>query len=150
MRPPSPPPSPVCSDLRVLVAEDNALNAAVARAVLARCGVKAPRIVADGVLAVAAYRETLAPGAPPWSVILLDMQMPRMNGPDAARAIRALEAELFWGPSPRARIRIVAVTANSAEEDRRECISAGCDEFMVKPVTPAAMRGVLARVADAA
>ena len=77
-------------------------------------------------------------------------QMPRMDGPSAARAIRALEAELFWGPAPRGRIRVVAVTANSAEEDRRECIAAGMDEVMIKPVTPAAMRDVLARVADAA
>ena len=71
-----------------------------------------------------------------------------MDGPSAARAIRALEAEqLLLGPAPCARIRIVAITANSAEEDRRECIAAGMDEVMLKPVTPAAMRDALARVA---
>ena len=60
--------------LRVLLAEDNAMNAMVAKAVLARCGVKAPCIVGDGELAVAAFRESLAPGGQPWSIILLDMQ----------------------------------------------------------------------------
>ena len=74
-------------------------------------------------------------------------QMPRMDGPSAARAIRAREAELFWGPAPRGRIRGVAVTANSAEEDRQACMGAGMDEFLVKPITPAAMRACLARVA---
>ena len=72
--------------------------------------------------------------------------MPRMDGPDAARAIRALEAAQ---PAPLRRpgARLVAVTANSAEEDRQACMGAGMDEFLVKPITPAAMRACLARVA---
>jgi CheY-like chemotaxis protein len=116
--------------LRVLIAEDNAMNARVARAVLARCGVPAPCIVGDGQLAVDAFRESLQPGAQPWSVCFMDMQarlvidacsaavtrpsnadasrcsssfapathqMPRMDGPAATRAIRALEAS--WAAS---------------------------------------------------
>ena len=66
--------------------------------------------------------------------------MPRLDGPGATRAIRALEA----ADASRARTRIVAVTANSAEEDRRECLSAGMDDVLVKPITPAAMRAALA------
>ncbi len=76
--------------------------------------------------------------------------MPRMDGPAATRAIRALEAS--WAASdasapPRAPLRIVAVTANSSQEDRHDCIASGMDEFLVKPVTPALMRAALARLA---
>jgi CheY-like chemotaxis protein len=110
--------------LRVLIAEDNAMNARVARAVLARCGVTQLCIVEDGQQAVRAYAEATAAAAP-WSIILMDMLMPELDGPGAARAIRALEAAA--APPLRPRAWIVAVTANSAEEDRRECLAAGAD-----------------------
>ena len=71
--------------------------------------------------------------------------MPRMNGPDAARAIRALEA----AHAPRAPVRIVAVTANSSQEDKQDCLASGMEEFITKPITPATMRAALARLAEA-
>jgi len=141
-----PPPSPPPSALRVLLAEDNPMNAAVARAVLARCGVASPRVVVDGAEAVAAFQEALPPN-PPWSVLLLDMRMPHLSGPEAARAIRDIEAQ---HSPPLRRTHIVAVTANSSEEDRRECLAAGMDEFLVKPITPAVLRAMLARLTTAA
>ena len=134
------PPSPPPSALRVLLAEDNPMNAAVARAVLARCGVAAPRVVADGAEAVAAFQESQ------WHVLLLDMRMPHMSGPEAARAIREIEAK---APATTRRTHIVAVTANSSKEDRHECLVAGMDEFLVKPITPAILRALLGRIAAA-
>lgn len=122
------------------------MNAAVARAVLARCGVASPRVVVDGAEAVAAFQEALPPN-PPWSVLLLDMRMPHLSGPEAARAIRDIEAQ---HSPPLRRTHIVAVTANSSEEDRRECLAAGMDEFLVKPITPAVLRAMLARLTTAA
>ena len=72
--------------------------------------------------------------------------MPRLDGPGAARAIRSLEA----ADESRAPVLIVAVTANSSEEDRRDCITAGMNSVMVKPITPAAMRAALAPLLEAA
>jgi CheY-like chemotaxis protein len=159
--------------LRVLMAEDNAMNVRVARAVLARCGVTELRVVGDGEAAVAAFLEAGAASLP-WSCIFMDMQMPLLNGPEAARAIRALEAASGAAPT-----WIVAVTANSGQEDRRECqeagaqplrccrvrrklrvlhsrrvlasaCAAGMNDFILKPITPAGMRLALGRIPTAA
>jgi CheY-like chemotaxis protein len=126
--------------LRVLVAEDNLVNQRVIRAVLARCGVAAPHIVGDGEAAVAAVRER------DFDVIFMDSIMPRMGGSDAVRAIRAMEAAATT--TTRRHTHIVATTANVAEEDRRECMEAGHDQFLSKPITPTAMRDVLARCVE--
>jgi CheY-like chemotaxis protein len=130
----TPPPT---SSLRVLLAEDNPMNAKVARAVLGRCGIVAPDLAVDGAQAVAAAATTR------YDIILMDMRMPRMNGPDAVRAIRAHEAANSLPPA-----WIVACTANAALEDRQECHDAGMDFFMEKPVHPDAMRTLLRRHAE--
>jgi CheY-like chemotaxis protein len=132
-------PPPPCA-LRVLVADDSAMNAWVAVAVLRRCGVAEPRVVGDGLQALAACCEEA------FDVIFMDNQMPMMNGLDAVRAIRALEAE---AGAARRRAFIVALTASDGEEDRRECLLAGHDEFMSKPITPDGMRAVLRSCVEA-
>jgi two-component system, sensor histidine kinase len=116
------------ASLRLLVAEDNAVNRKVAVALLARLGVVADLVV-NGVEAVDAVRE----GS--YDVVLMDMQMPEMDGIDATRMIRSLP--LDRQPA------IVALTANAFDSDRRECLDAGMDDFMTKPFGLDELRRVL-------
>ncbi|MDD3837633.1 MAG: response regulator [Phenylobacterium sp.] len=67
--------------------------------------------------------------------MLMDMRMPGMSGVDTARALRRAGV-----PTP-----IVALTANAFEDDRHTCLAAGMDDFLVKPLSPAALRAALAR-----
>ena len=107
---------------RVLLAEDNPVNQKVAMLTLRRLGYR-PDIVADGAQAVAAVRRH------PYDVVLMDMMMPVMGGLEATRAIRA-------DPGPHPAPAIVALTANAMEGDRQRCLTAGCDEYLAKPVAP--------------
>ena len=115
--------------LRVLLAEDNAVNALLARALLTRAGCTVDR-AGGGEEAVAAAL------AHPYDLILMDMRMPGMSGLDAARAIRAAGCA-----TP-----MVALTANAFDDDRRACREAGMDGFLTKPLDPAALDGALARL----
>lgn len=107
--------------LRILVAEDNAVNQKVAAAILARLGYAAD-IVGNGREAVAAVEMK------PYDVVLMDVQMPEMDGLQATR-------ELCQRFTPLQRPHIVALTANVTEEVRRECLAAGMDSYISKPVT---------------
>ena len=134
---PTLPPLPAATAaLRVLLVEDNHINARVAAAVLGRCGITAPVLVGDGADAVAA----VAAASPPFEIILMDMHLPTMDGPEAARRIRAHEVA-----TGRPHAYIVACTASSAVEDREECMAAGMDVFLEKPMHPDAMRSLLLR-----
>jgi len=115
--------------LRILLVEDNRTNQIVARGLLERLGQTV--VVADsGQAAIHAARgET-------FDLVLMDMQMPGMDGIAAARVLRA-NAE---GTQP----RIVALTASASDEDRRLCMEAGMDGFQPKPVTLARLREVIA------
>ncbi len=108
--------------LRVLAAEDNPTNQLVLRTLLGTAGV-VPTIVGNGAEAVAAWRE----GG--WDVILMDVQMPVMDGPTAVRQIREEEAE-----NGRKRTRIVALTANAMDHHVREYLEAGMDDYLAKPI----------------
>jgi CheY-like chemotaxis protein len=114
----------------VLVADDNEVNLMVAEALLAAEGVDVVT-VADGEQAVHAVR------AGAFDLVLLDVQMPRMSGLEAAQAIRAL-------PGRAAGTRLVALTAGAADDDRTACRAAGMEQVLVKPVTRAQLRAVLA------
>ena len=116
-----------CEDLsdtpiRVLAAEDNAVNQAVLKALLNQIGVE-PTIVENGVDAVAAWE------AGNWDVILMDVQMPRMDGPTATQFIRSRELALG-----RPRTPIIALTANSMAHQVAEYLSLGMDAFVAKPI----------------
>jgi len=113
---------------RVLLAEDNPVNALLARALLSREGCTIER-VANGQEALDAL------AAAPYDLILMDMRMPVMDGLTAARALRARGIT-----TP-----MVALTANAFEDDRRACLEAGMDDFLTKPIEPAALRAALAR-----
>jgi CheY-like chemotaxis protein len=106
--------------LRILLVEDNHVNQRVAARILKRMGHE-PDLAADGVEAVAQVQ------ARAYDVVLMDMQMPRMDGLDATRTIRALASEA-------ARVPIVAMTANAFSSDRDACFAAGMDDFISKPV----------------
>ena len=106
---------------RILLAEDEPINQEVSRALLEDVGLVVD-LAEDGNVAVG-----LA-GKSRYALILMDMQMPNLNGLDAARAIRALPG---YQHTP-----ILAMTANAFEEDRQVCISAGMDDHIGKPVDP--------------
>jgi PAS domain S-box-containing protein len=108
-------------DARVLLAEDEPISQEVSRGLLEDVGL-AVDLAEDGVKAVA-----LA-GRAPYALILMDMQMPNLNGIDATRAIRA---ESLNSATP-----ILAMTANAFDEDRQACLDAGMDDHIAKPVIP--------------
>jgi CheY-like chemotaxis protein len=121
--------------LRLLVAEDNAVNQKLAAALLRREG-HTVTIVEDGQAAVdAVSNET-------FDVVLMDVQMPRMNGLDATAAIRALDKEL-GGHTP-----IIAMTAHAMRGDQERCLEAGMDGYVSKPIRMDDLRRVLNDVAD--
>lgn len=118
---------------RVLVAEDDRTNQVVIRKQLAGLGCEAT-IMADGSLALAKYDEE------PFDLILLDCQMPVMDGFEAARQIRRREDD-----KKRPRTPILAVTAWAMQEDQALCLESGMDEVLTKPLRPAELSDALFR-----
>jgi signal transduction histidine kinase/CheY-like chemotaxis protein len=115
--------------LRLLLAEDNEINQAVALRMLERLGYRAA-VAANGVEVLAALERE------PFDVVLLDVQMPVMDGLEAARRIRAHGAT---------RPRLIAMTANAMDGDREACLEAGMDDYVAKPVRLAALAAALER-----
>jgi CheY-like chemotaxis protein len=103
----------------VLLAEDNPINALLARALLEREGCKVDRI-ASGDEAVSALSRGF------YDLILMDLRMPGLNGIEATKALRERGVT-----TP-----IVALTADAFDEDRRACLAAGMNDFLAKPLTP--------------
>lgn len=130
--------TPEVRPLRVLLAEDNDVNAILACALLERAGHDVCH-VANGALALEAVREQTGDQA--FDIVLMDMHMPEMDGLEATRVIRSGEAE-----NGGKRLPIVALTANAFEEDRDACIAAGMDDYLAKPVEPELLETVLARL----
>jgi PAS domain S-box-containing protein len=118
---------------RILLAEDNPVNQKVAGHMLGRLGYRVD-VASNGLEAVEAVERQ------PYDVILMDMQMPEMDGLEATRRIVARH------PDPASRPWIVALTANALQSDVEACRAAGMDDFVTKPVTVAALQGALARV----
>ncbi|MGF1457383.1 MAG: response regulator [Alphaproteobacteria bacterium] len=114
---------------KVLIVEDNPINQKIAAAMLASQGV-AFDMVENGAEAV----EQVQSGV--YGVVLMDVQMPIMDGLEATRRIRAL-------PGPISRIPIIAVTANAMEGDRETYLNTGMDDFVPKPIDPSALISVV-------
>ena len=135
----APPESPASTSVaplatrRVLVAEDNAVNATLVRQMLKKLGLEAT-VVGNGALAV----ETQL--ADPHDLVLMDLQMPEMDGLEATLALRAAEAERGVSLVP-----IVALTAHALREDERRTREAGMNGYLSKPVRLPALREALAR-----
>jgi len=117
------PANTVGSLLRVLVVEDNQVNQLLVTTILAKAGMRA-EVAANGLEAVQAVHQRN------FDVILMDMQMPEMDGLEATRRIRQL------GAMGRA-VPIIAMTANAMQEDRRRCLEAGMNDFVAKPIDSA-------------
>ncbi|MEM9382081.1 MAG: response regulator [Planctomycetota bacterium] len=121
------------SALSVLLVEDNPVNQRVARALLKRCGID-PEVADNGVEAVA-----MTSGRR-YDLVLMDCQMPEMDGFEATRRIRALAV---GGDVP-----IIALTANAMEGDRERCLDAGMNDYLSKPLRHADLAATLERWMD--
>ena len=126
------PPAPRRLVGRVLVAEDNPVNALVVEAMLRQFGLEV-ELVENGAQAVDRWQH----GRP--DLLLMDCQMPELDGFAATGAIRAREEELGLP-----RVPIVALTANAFESDRERCLEAGMDEYLAKPFREEELRALLA------
>lgn len=116
------------SGLRILLAEDNMVNQRVALKMLERLGHQAD-LVANGAAALQAFRRGT------YDVILMDLQMPVMDGLQACRSIR--------GEPGGDAVRIIAMTANAMRGDRENCLAAGMDDYLCKPVQLDELRALL-------
>src|SRR5579863_2601601 len=128
IRPGRPPPVPVAPGVRVLLAEDNPINAMLARTLLRREGADVEH-APNGEAALAAL------ACAPFDLVLMDVRLPGLSGIEATRTLRARGLAM----------PVVALTANAFEDDRRACLEAGMDDFLVKPLNPEALRRALAR-----
>jgi CheY-like chemotaxis protein len=118
--------------LRILLAEDNVVNQKLALRILQQLGYRAD-LAANGVEAVQSVERQ------PYDVVLMDVQMPEMDGLEAARVIttRWAREQRPW---------IVAMTANAMQGDREECLAAGMDEYVTKPIRVERLVEALGRV----
>ena len=124
------------ASVRILLAEDNVVNQKVALRLLGRLGHTAD-VVADGAEALAAV-EGRAQAGGAYDVVLMDVQMPEMDGLEATRRVRGsgVVSDQPW---------IISLTANAMEGDREACLDAGCDDYLPKPVQLQSMREALER-----
>jgi PAS domain S-box-containing protein len=120
-------PAPAAQGLSVLVAEDNEINALLMRALLTRLGHRTV-IATNGDAALDSWLAARSAGTP-YDLVLMDIQMPQLDGIEVSKRIRACEAD-----APGRRTPILALTANTLAEDRDACFEAGMDGFLVKPL----------------
>lgn len=154
----------------LLVAEDNIVNRKLLQHMLKRLGFQKIEMVENGKEAVEQVAKSLKGfNQPQYHLILMDCQMPELDGYDATRIIREMEAEILrldtkssnspqlspttrpasqsFGPGNRlcTHIPIVALTANASESDRQACLSCGMDDFCTKPLTIEKLDDILSR-----
>jgi CheY-like chemotaxis protein/HPt (histidine-containing phosphotransfer) domain-containing protein len=118
--------------LRVMVADDNHINQKVIASLLNKMGHRAD-VVGNGKEALEAFKLV------PYDVLLMDVQMPEVDGFEACRQIRALEQKK-GRHTP-----IIAITAHARKEDREKCLAAGMDDYVSKPIKPQDLKAALAR-----
>jgi len=132
---------------RVLLAEDNVVNAKLAVRLLERLGCHVD-VASNGHEALKMVQSI------PFDLVFMDCQMPEMDGFEATRAIRAWENTSRVGESPVSQLPIIALTANAMQGDRERCLSAGMNDYITKPLSRADLARVLEvskpRAADSA
>ena len=124
---------------RILIVEDNEVNQAVAAGILKNLGYRQIDTANDG-------RQALdKSGHTTYDLILMDMQMPVMDGYQATTELRQREAESAAGRdgAPALHTPVIALTANAMEGDRERCLAAGADDYLSKPFTPLELQNVL-------
>ena len=124
---------------RILLAEDNEVNQLVASEILTKAGFQCD-IVGDGKQACEAIERR------EYDLVLMDCQMPEMDGFQAATAIRRRDAEQAQAGKPVRWVPIVALTANALKGDREQCLAAGMDEYLCKPLDPRQLISTLNRL----
>ncbi|MCC8978682.1 PAS domain-containing hybrid sensor histidine kinase/response regulator [Bradyrhizobium acaciae] len=140
--PTAPASTPPDKGLSILVAEDNEINALLMRSLLTRLGHNVV-ITTNGEHAMESWLSARSAGTP-YDIVLMDIQMPRLNGIETTKQIRSHEA----GQSIR-RTPILALTANTLVEDRYACFEAGMDGFLIKPLDREKLEEALAGLAAA-
>ena len=134
--PPSSHPEVVTQKLRILLAEDNTVNQQVAIGLLRKLGYRADA-VADGTEVLEALQLI------PYDVVLMDCQMPQLDGYDTTRRIRQLEQERTTPFDWKAPVHIIAMTANAMEGDREKCLNCGMNDYLSKPVRQDKLKAAL-------
>ena len=135
---PEPPAAPVAAERgacfmdRILLAEDNVVNQKVALSMLQKLGFRAD-VAANGLEVIAAVERQ------PYDVILMDVQMPELDGLEASRRLGELR------PDPGTRPWIIALTANAMQGDREMCLAAGMDDYISKPIKRADLLAAIER-----
>jgi PAS domain S-box-containing protein len=128
------------SGLSILVAEDNEINALLMRSLLGRLGHRAV-LATNGEEALESWQAARSTGAP-YDLVLMDIQMPQLDGIETTRRIRGFEAG-----EPGRQTPILALTANTLVEDRYACFEAGMDGFLIKPLDREKLAEALAGLA---
>ena len=118
---------------RILIAEDNPINQIVAQEILNSLGYRSD-LAGNGLEALEAMRQI------PYDLVFMDCQMPEMDGYEATRALRKGATGIARHDVP-----VIALTANAMESDRRDCLEAGMNDFLPKPVSPEDMKAILER-----
>jgi len=124
---------PKSGGLKILLAEDNKINQQFALALLERAGHKVD-VAENGLVAVDAVMRT------DYDIVLMDVQMPQMDGLQATRQIRVL-------PAPKCRVPIIALTAHAMSGAREQYLDAGMDDYISKPIEPAILLELLNKIA---
>ena len=122
--------------LRLLLVDDNLINQKVASRLLQQMGYR-PEIASNGLEAIRALEQK------PFDVILMDVQMPELDGLEATRRIRKRQQESDPHPHFQAPVLIVAMTASAMQGDREKCLAAGMNEYLAKPIRPEALQAAL-------
>jgi CheY-like chemotaxis protein/HPt (histidine-containing phosphotransfer) domain-containing protein len=117
--------------VRILLAEDNVTNQQVALGVLRKFGLSAD-VVANGSEAIEALKNV------PYSLVLMDVQMPEIDGLEATHRIRDVRTGVLDH-----RVPVIAMTAHAMQGDREKCLAAGMDDYISKPISPQALAAVL-------
>lgn len=125
-------------DIKILVVEDNPINQKVTMAILQKLGYRA-ELAANGHEALAALKNR------PFNLIIMDCEMPEMDGYQATLQIRNWQDSKDTTLKQKSTIPIIAMTAHALEGDRQKCLAAGMDDFLSKPVKPELLRDIIGK-----